>query len=109
MLTLAPGIRVIQVPEETPMRPVCTNIYLVGERRLTLIDTGVDEPRYVRAMFQGLVELGQEHEVVAAAITHSHMDHQGGLRWVRETLDTRLFAHPDAIPKVQPRLKGATI
>ena len=103
-MEIAPGIRVIQIPEQNPMRPVSTNIYLVGDRELTMIDTGVQEDRYSQAMFGYLMGLGPGHQVTQAAITHSHSDHGGGLRWVRESLGPKLLAHPAAIPVVEPRV-----
>ncbi len=107
---VAPGIRAIQVPEpDNPHRPVCTNIYLVGHTRLTMIDTGVEEPRFAQALFGGLLELGAEYRVTAAAITHSHLDHCGGMRWVRETLEPQLYAHANAVPVVQPRVKNSPL
>jgi glyoxylase-like metal-dependent hydrolase (beta-lactamase superfamily II) len=101
LVDIAPGIRVLQVPEETPMRPVCTNIYLVGERELTLIDSGVDEERFSRAIFQCLLKLGRRYRVSAVALSHSHMDHQGGLRWLRESIGPEVFAHTLAESKVK--------
>ena len=103
---VAQGIRVLPVPEdENPMHPVCTNIYLIGERELTLIDTGVEEDRFSRALFQGLLHLGPHYRVAAAAITHSHADHAGGLRWLRESVGPEVVhAHPEALERVRKRL-----
>ena len=67
LLQLAPRVRVLQVPDDSPMHPVCTNIYLLGDQELTLIDTGVEDDRYSRALFGALLELGPKHRVSAAA------------------------------------------
>lgn len=103
-MEIAPGIRVIQVPEENVMRPVYTDIYLVGHRELLMIDTGEEADRFTQAMFKYLVELGPSHQVTQAAVSHSHMDHCGGLRWVRETLGPKLRAHPAVIPLVEKKV-----
>ncbi len=79
------------------MRPVCTNIYLVGRSALTMIDSGVREDRYSQAIFKALVALGRRRSVAQCAITHSHPDHRGGLPWVLAAAGPRLFAHPGAI------------
>ncbi|MSQ27390.1 MAG: MBL fold metallo-hydrolase [Dehalococcoidia bacterium] len=90
-------IRVVQVPETTPLRPVSTNIYLVGRASLTMIDSGVREDRYSQAIFKELVALGRRRSVSQCAITHSHPDHRGGLPWVLAAAGPKLFAHPGAI------------
>ena len=102
---VADGIRVLAVPEDdNPMHPVCTNIYLVGQRDLTLIDTGVEEDRFSRALFAGLMSLGPGYNVAAAALTHSHWDHGGGLRWLRESIGPEVYAHPKALEVVRAKL-----
>ena len=84
------------------MRPVCTNIYLVGNRALTMIDTGLQEDRYTQAMFAHLTKLGRRYRVEQAAITHSHPDHRGGLPWVRASIGPRLYAPAKAIAIAEP-------
>ena len=95
-MDIRPDLRVIAVPEDNPMRPVSTNIYLLGRSRLTMIDTGVREDRYSQAIFKALMALGRRRSVAQCAITHSHVDHRGGLPWVRAASGPRLFAHPEA-------------
>ena len=84
------------------MRPVCTNIYLVGNRALTMIDTGLQEDRYTQAMFAHLTKLGRRYRVEQAAITHSHPDHRGGLPWLRASIGPRLYAPAKAIAIAEP-------
>ncbi|MBI2887468.1 MAG: MBL fold metallo-hydrolase [Chloroflexi bacterium] len=103
-MEIAPGIRVIQVPEEHVMRPVFTDIYLVGDGELLMIDTGEEADRFSQAMFSALVELGPSCKVAQVCVTHSHMDHCGGLRWARETLGATIRAHPAVIPKVEKKV-----
>ena len=103
-MEVAPGIRVIQVPEENVMRPVFTDIYLVGDKELLMIDTGEQADRFSQAVFKYLVELGPAHQVTQATVTHNHGDHTGGLRWVRETIGPKLRSHPATIPLVQKKV-----
>lgn len=105
ILDVATNIRVLPVMEDAnPMHPVCTNIYFIGDRELTLIDTGVDADRFSRALFSGLLSLGPGYHVAAAALTHSHWDHGGGLRWLRESIGPEVYAHPGALDVVRKKL-----
>lgn len=108
-MELVPGVRVIQVAEEQVMRPLFTNIYLIGETDVLMLDTGEEADRFSQALFRTLVASGPRGEVRWAAITHSHMDHAGGLRWVRETLGAELLAHPAAIPIVEKKAGKDTL
>ena len=103
-MEVAPGVRVIQVAEENVMRPVFTDIYLIGDRKLLMIDTGEEADRFPQAMFSYLVKLGARRKVVQATVSHNHGDHTGGLRWVRETLGPKLRAHPGVIPRVEKKV-----
>lgn len=100
-------LRVIAVPEDNPMRPVSTNIYLLGRSKLTMIDTGVREDRYSQAIFRELVALGKRRSVAQCVITHSHVDHRGGLPWVKAASGPRLFAHPEAAQTAAKDLGGS--
>lgn len=104
VVELGPRIRVLQVPDDSPMHPMCTNIYLLGDRELTLVDTGVEDERYSRALFQCLLALGPKHRVTAAALSHSHLDHAGGLRWLTASIGPEVYAHPGTEPVVRPRI-----
>lgn len=103
-MEVAPGVRVIQVSEENVMRPVFTDIYLVGDKKLLMIDTGEEADRFPQAMFAYLMKLGSRRKVVQATVSHNHLDHTGGLRWVRETLGPKLRAHPGVIPRVEKKV-----
>ena len=77
-------VRAVQVPDENPMHPQFTTMYVVeGERRL-IIDSGEALDRY-RWMLRGyLAAMGGE--VSLLAITHHHFDHAGNLQWANEQL-----------------------
>lgn len=70
------------------------NAYLlVGERGVTLIDTGL--PGRDGRIVEGLRETGRGPEGVhTIVITHLHADHTGGLASLRERTGATVYAHP---------------
>lgn len=110
-MEIAPGVRAIQIPEENIMRPVYTNIYLVGETSVIMVDTGEDNERFKRAISDYLTGLPPVagRKVTDAVVTHSHYDHSGGLRWVRDNLGAKIWAHPKALPILEEHLGKGTV
>jgi len=53
-----------------------TNTYLVGERRVLVIDPGPDDPAHRRR----IIDVLEGREVVGIAVTHTHPDHAPGAR-----------------------------
>ena len=83
------------------MRPVSTNIYLVGRDQTLTIDSGEALDRY-RWMLRGYLAAAEKAEIAIAAVTHHHADHSGNLKWARE-----VFGAEIAIPENgRPLLKG---
>lgn len=94
-------VRAVQVPDENPMHPVFTNMYIVdGERRL-VIDSGESMDRY-RWMLRGYLAATGDRAVSTLAITHHHFDHAGNLEWANEHLQCQV-ALPESSVKL---LKG---
>lgn len=82
-MRVSPSVRAVQVPDENPMHPQCTTIYLVGDGQALTIDSGEAVDRY-RWMLRGYLAAIERCEIALAAVTHHHADHAGNLRWVRE-------------------------
>ncbi len=100
-MQVSPSVRAVQVPDESPMRPVSTNIYLVGRDQVLTIDSGEALDRY-RWMLRGYLAATEKAEIAIAAVTHHHADHSGNLKWTREIFDAEI-----AIPENgRPLLKG---
>ncbi len=97
-MQVSPSVRAVQVPDESPMRPQSTNIYLVGRGQTLTIDSGEALDRY-RWMLRGYLAAVERAEIAVAAVTHHHADHSGNLKWARE-----VFGADVAIPANGRRL-----
>ena len=88
------------VPDENPMHPGFTSIYLVGPKgsQSLTIDSGEAIERY-QWFLRGYLAAVEQEEVGIAAITHHHSDHSGNLKWAKEFLSADI-----AIPSNGRRL-----
>ncbi len=86
-MRISPSVRAVLVPDDNPMHPEFTCIYLVGagERQSLTIDSGEAIDRY-RWFLKGYLAAVEREEIAIAAITHHHADHSGNLKWAREAL-----------------------
>jgi len=102
-MKISESVRAAMVPDDKPMHPDFTSIYLVGPEKgqsLT-IDSGEALDHY-RWFLRGYLAANERAEIGVAAITHHHSDHSGNLRWVKEHLQADI-----AIPAGgRPLLKG---
>ena len=99
-MQISESVRAVMVPDENPMHPDYTSIYLVGPERgqsLT-IDSGEAIDRY-QWFLRGYLAAIAHEEIGVAAITHHHSDHSGNLKWAKEFLDAEV-----AIPANSRRL-----
>lgn len=86
-MKISESVRAAQVPDDKPMHPDFTSIYLVGPEKgqsLT-IDSGEALDHY-RWFLRGYLAASERAEIGIAAITHHHSDHSGNLKWVKEHL-----------------------
>ncbi len=88
-MRVSPSVRAVQVPDENPMHPQSTNIYLVGDDQVLTIDSGEALDRY-RWMLRGYLAATEKAEIAIAAITHHHSDHSGNLKWARDIFDAEV-------------------
>lgn len=99
-MRISPSVRAVMVPDENPMHPDYTSIYLLGpegSQSLT-IDSGEAIERY-QWFLRGYLAATDQEEIGIATITHHHQDHSGNLKWAKE------FLHADvAIPHGGRRL-----
>ncbi|MFN0094684.1 MAG: MBL fold metallo-hydrolase [Dehalococcoidia bacterium] len=102
-MQISPSVRAVQVPDENPMHPDFTNIYLVGKGQVLTIDSGEAMDRY-KWMLKGYLAATERAEVALAGITHHHADHSGNLKWVREELKAEIVAPKKGLPLLKGRL-----
>ncbi len=102
-MQVSASVRAVQVPDENPMHPDFTSIYLVGAGQVLSIDSGEAMDRY-RWMLKGYLAAVERSEIALAGITHHHGDHSGNLKWVREELKAEIIAPRHGIPLLKGRL-----
>ena len=86
-MEISQSVRAVMVPDENPMHPDFTSIYLVGPRgnQSLTIDSGEAIERY-QWFLRGYLAAIEQEEIGIAAITHHHSDHSGNLKWAKEYL-----------------------
>jgi glyoxylase-like metal-dependent hydrolase (beta-lactamase superfamily II) len=88
--TLAPGVRRIRAPNAGLMTGSGTNTYLLGEREVTVLDPGPDDPRHLDAI---LAAAGPRIRWIVT--THTHQDHSPlAAKLARATGATRIGLPP---------------
>jgi len=94
-MKISDSVRAAMVPDENPMHPDFTSIYLVGPegRQSLTIDSGEAIERY-QWFLKGYLSAVEQEEIGIAAITHHHSDHSGNLKWAKAALGADV-----AIPK----------
>ena len=99
-MKISESVRAAMVPDENPMHPDFTSIYLVGPegRQSLTIDSGEAIERY-QWFLKGYLAAVEQEEIGIAAITHHHSDHSGNLKWAKASLGADV-----AIPKGGRRL-----
>ncbi|MSQ35883.1 MAG: MBL fold metallo-hydrolase [Dehalococcoidia bacterium] len=102
-MQISPSVRAVQVPDESPMHPMYTNIYLVGRDQVLTVDSGEALDHY-RWMLRGYLAATEHAEIALAAITHHHSDHSGNLKWASEVLKAEVAVHNTAVPLLRGKL-----
>ncbi len=90
-MQISESVRAALVPDENPMHPDYTCIYLVGakgQQSLT-IDSGEAIDRY-QWFLRGYLAAVEKEEIGIATITHHHSDHSGNLKWAKEFLKANI-------------------
>jgi glyoxylase-like metal-dependent hydrolase (beta-lactamase superfamily II) len=102
-MLVTPSVRAVQVPDENPMHPQFTTIYIVGDDQVLTIDSGEAIDRY-RWMLKGYLAARERAEIALAALTHHHLDHSGNLRWIRENLKAEILIPQGAASLIREQL-----
>lgn len=93
------GLYQIGGPEITDAGDCC--VYLLdGEGELAIIDTGLG--RSAPVLIDNLKQLGFDPACVKYLVaTHGHIDHTGGLAFLKEKLQAEIVAHERELPAVE--------
>lgn len=102
-MQVSPSVRAVQVPDEDPMHPQFTSIYVVGKDQVLTIDSGEALERY-KWMLRGYLAATEKAEIALAGITHHHSDHSGNLKWAREAFKAEIIAPKSALPLLKGKL-----
>ena len=102
-MQVTPHVRAVQVPEDEPMRPGSTNIYLVGSGQALTIDSGEAIDKF-RWMIRGYLAAVERSEIGVAAVTHHHYDHSGNLKDLREALGAEVAVPDNGVGLLRGRL-----
>jgi glyoxylase-like metal-dependent hydrolase (beta-lactamase superfamily II) len=102
-MQVSPNVRAVQVPDDNPMHPVYTTIYLVGRGQVLTIDSGEDQERY-RWMLKGYLAATEKAEVALSGITHHHGDHSANLKWLRDQFKAEIYVQEAGEPLLKERL-----
>jgi ribonuclease/clavin/mitogillin len=97
------SVRAVQVPDDNPMHPIFTTMYLVGADQVLTIDSGEALERY-QWMLRGYLAAIERAEVALIGITHHHFDHSGNLKWMREIYKADVLVHDKGVPLLEDRL-----
>ena len=102
-MQVSPNVRAVQVPDESPMHPEFTTIYLVGRGQVLTIDSGEDAERY-RWMLKGYLAATEHAEIGQSAVTHFHADHSANLRWLHDQFGAEVHVLETGAPLMADRL-----
>ena len=86
-MQISKSVWAAMVPDQNPMHPDFTSIYLVGsgKQQSLTIDSGEAIERY-QWFLRGYLAAVERAEIGMAAITHHHADHSGNLKWAKQSL-----------------------
>lgn len=93
-------------PVRTPTLPPAThtNVYVLGQGDLLLVDPASPYPDEQARLLAYLHELGQAgHRPQAVLLTHHHLDHISGAGSLCQALGLPLWVHPLTAPRIASR------
>ena len=102
-MQVSPNVRAVQVPDDNPMHPQFTTIYLVGGGQVLTIDSGEDFERY-RWMLRGYLAATEKAEISLSGVSHYHADHSANLRWLQDEFGAAIHVFRDGVDLLGERL-----
>jgi endoribonuclease LACTB2 len=102
-MRVSQSVRAVQVPDDNPMHPMFTTMYIIGADQVLTIDSGEALERY-QWMLRGYLAAIERAEVGLIGITHHHLDHSGNLKWMREIYKADVLVHEAGVPLLTEQL-----
>jgi len=94
---IAATVQRIVAPNSGPMTGPGTNCYLLGKKRLALLDPGPDLPVHIAALIR-IIE-ANDSELSDVLVTHTHRDHSPAAAVIAEHFGARLTGRmPPSVP-----------
>lgn len=95
-LDLAVDLTVVRADNPGPLTLDGTRSYVLGRRRLLIVDPGPDDLSHLEA----LAEVVDGRAVAAIVLTHAHQDHAGGARAAAERFGAPVAGSPDTLSRL---------
>ena len=96
-----PGILMAPLRTRTLPPATTTNAYLVGERRLFVVDPAPTDPAEQRRLFDLVDErCAGGAELVGVLVTHHHPDHVGAVEATARRYDVPVLAHAETLARL---------
>lgn len=107
-MEIAPDVHAVPIGKPKMMHPGGTNVYLIGRRELTLIDTYEDRKRSPGRILRYLKQLG-DARVTKILMTHRHHDHIGGAVAIQQVTNARLCASAGTAEELEKAFGAADV
>ena len=92
---ISPGVRKFISPVPLYEKLGGLNVYLLGEERLTVVDSGLFSLRARLALQAALGKSGRRlADIERIILTHGHPEHVGLAHWIRKKSGAPIFIHP---------------
>ena len=96
-----PGIKRLTSESDPPLGWQKPFFYLLGSKKLVLIDTGYRETNIIEKIHQILFHSSAELKTLI--LTHGHIDHAGACREIKENFHPQIIAHKREIEILKRR------
>ena len=100
LIKIMPKIQMLRVSES-----FTSNVYLIGQEEYLVIDTGLNAQNLIDAMKKSNISLENLQNII---LTHSHVDHIGGLNELVEKTSADVSIHESEANYVEEGDKEAT-
>ncbi|PZO66556.1 MAG: MBL fold metallo-hydrolase [Paracoccus denitrificans] len=95
--------RVILAPNPSPLTGPGTNSFLLGDRRLAVIDPGPNDSGHVQA----IMDAAGTGQITHIFVTHAHLDHSGAAVALSRSTGAPILAFGDATAGRSPAMERA--